>query len=258
MLKRIIFRRLSPFLFGIHSSNSLISPHQYGFRSKFSIAHALIDATQFIRSQLDLENTVLGLFLDFSKAFDMVDYSVLLSKLNNLGIHGVPFSWFGSYLSGRVQSVSLGGVTSHPLPVRRGVPQGSVPGLILFSFILMIWLRTWVHQCTQYFLLTIATFSSLVLIYHPSSPLLKPFWIEYRSGFSLTAWPLTAREVRLYYFEPLTKKWSPASTWPKIFYQSPPTGRSCQVSWCPHRLLPIICNTCVLHQSQNLATGKYN
>ena len=30
----------------------------------------------------------------------MVDYSVLLCKLNNLGIHGVPFSWLGSYLSG--------------------------------------------------------------------------------------------------------------------------------------------------------------
>ena len=132
VLERIIFQRLSPFVFGNHSSDSLISLHQYGFRAKFSTAHALIDATQFIRSQLDLKNTVLGLFLDFSKAFDMVDHSVLLSKLNNLGIRGVPFSWFGSYLSGRVQSVRLGGVTSHPLPVRRGVPQGSVLGPILF------------------------------------------------------------------------------------------------------------------------------
>ena len=89
-------------------------------------------------------------------------------------------------------------------------------------------------------------------MYHPSSPLLKPFWIEYRSGVSLTAWPLTARKVRRYYFEPLTKKWSSASTWPKIFYQSPPAGRSCQVSWCPHRLLPIICNICVQYQSHIL------
>ena len=126
VLERIIFRRFSPFLFGIHPSDSSISPHQYGFRSKFSTAHALIDATQFMRSQLYLKNAVLGQFLAFSKNFDMADHGVLLSKLNKFGIRGVPFSWFGSYLSGRVQSVSLGGVTSHPLPVQRGVPQGSV------------------------------------------------------------------------------------------------------------------------------------
>ena len=132
VLERIIFRRLSPFLFDSQHSVSLISPHQYGFRPKFSTSHALIDATQFIRSQLDLKKTVLGLFLDFSKAFDMVDHSILISKLNSYGIRGVPLSWFDSYLSGRVQSVSLGGVSSQPLPVRRGVPQGSVLGPILF------------------------------------------------------------------------------------------------------------------------------
>ncbi|XP_065565736.1 putative ankyrin repeat protein RF_0381 [Artemia franciscana] len=107
VLERIIFRSLSPFVFGNHSSDSLIYPHQYRFRAKFLTPHALIDTTQFIRSQLDRKNTVLGLFLDSSKAFDMVDHSVLLSKLNSLGNRGVPFSWFGSYLSGRVQSLLL-------------------------------------------------------------------------------------------------------------------------------------------------------
>ncbi|XP_065558817.1 macrophage mannose receptor 1-like isoform X1 [Artemia franciscana] len=41
-------------------------------------------------------------------------------------------------------------------------------------------------------------------------------------------------------------------------FSSAQSGRSCQVSWCPHRLLPIICNTCVLHQSHNLATDPDN
>ena len=65
VLERIIFRRLSSFLFGINPSDSLISSHQYGFRSKFSTAHALINTTQFIRSQLDLKNTVIGLISGF-------------------------------------------------------------------------------------------------------------------------------------------------------------------------------------------------
>ena len=102
--------------------------HQICSLSKFSTADALIDATQFIRSQLDLKITVFGLILDFSKAFDMVDHSVLLSKLNNLGIRGVPFSWFGSFLSGRVQSESgWGDFTS---PTR---PEGRPTGLSSWS-----------------------------------------------------------------------------------------------------------------------------
>jgi hypothetical protein len=175
VLKIIIFRRLSPFLFGTHPSDSLISPHQYGFRSKFSTAHALIDATQFIRSQLDLKNTVLGLFLDASKAFDMVDHIVLLSKLKNLGIRGIPFSLFGSYLSGRVQSVSLGGVTSHLLPIRRSFPQGSFLGPILYLLYINDLFTDLGPSVHPLILLTIETFSSPALIYHPSSPLLKSF-----------------------------------------------------------------------------------
>ena len=67
----------------------------------FQLPHALIDATQFIRSLLDLKNTVLGLFLDFSKAFDMVDHNVLLSKLNNPGIR--EFLSYGSALISLVE-----------------------------------------------------------------------------------------------------------------------------------------------------------
>ena len=70
----------------------------------------------------------------------------------------------------------------------------------------MIWLWTWVHQCTQYFLLTIATFSSPALIYHPSSPLLKSFRIEYRSSVSSTAWPLTAKRLGYIISNALQKK----------------------------------------------------
>ena len=50
---------------------------------------------------------VLGVFLDFSKAFDTVDHSILLSKMHHYGIEGVAFKWFQSYLADKRQYVEI-------------------------------------------------------------------------------------------------------------------------------------------------------
>ena len=85
-----------------------------------------------MRVHLDKGLYVLGLILDFSKAFDMVDHYVLPSKLSLFGVHGVPLEWLRSYLSGRSQYVSVNGTTSSILPILKGVPHGSVLRLLLF------------------------------------------------------------------------------------------------------------------------------
>ena len=67
-----------------------------------------------------------------SKAFDTVNHTILLSKLEAYGIRGIPLRWFHSYLSNRKQYVALSEVKSPEQKMLCGIPQGSTLGPLLF------------------------------------------------------------------------------------------------------------------------------
>lgn len=72
------------------------------------------------------------LLLDLSAAFDTVDHNVLTTRLSDtFGIDVVPINWFRSYLSDRYQVVCTPSISSDPVLVTCGVPQGSVLGPVL-------------------------------------------------------------------------------------------------------------------------------
>ena len=92
----------------------------------------MINITESIRKALDDGNIGSGAFVDLQKAFDTVDYQILLAKLNGYGIRGVSNGWFKSYLSNRSQYVSINRYESGFAAINCGVPQGSVLAPLLF------------------------------------------------------------------------------------------------------------------------------
>ena len=70
--------------------------------------------------------------MDLSKAFDTIDHEILFSKLSFYGLSHSAVSLIRSYLSDRKQFVVYKGIPSEFLPIKLGVPQGSILGPLLF------------------------------------------------------------------------------------------------------------------------------
>ena len=128
IFEKLMHSRLYNFL----SIHNCIYDLQFGFRSKHSTNHALLDLTEDIRRALDDNSFAVGIFIDLQKAFDTVDHNILLHKLDHYGIRGLANDWLRSYLTDRKQYVSINGFKSNTNIMKFGVPQGSVLGPLLF------------------------------------------------------------------------------------------------------------------------------
>ena len=128
LLERHVFNCLYEFLV----CHDLLISRQSGFRSKHSCETALHLLVDEWLSSIYNKKIVGVLFIEFCKAFDMVDHDILLKKLKLYNFSQDSMSWFTSYLSNRQQCVKINHKVSQPLEIKYGVPQGSILGPLLF------------------------------------------------------------------------------------------------------------------------------
>ena len=124
LMERVVRKELVDFL----DTNGLWDRRQHGSRSGHSTLSQLLDHQDYILSTLEEGHNLDVVYLDFAKAYDKVDHSVLLHKIRALGIEGKLGSWIGSFLLDRTQEVKVEGSKSRKEKVISGVPQGSVLG----------------------------------------------------------------------------------------------------------------------------------
>ena len=130
ILEKVVASRIQSHLL----SNSLSSSFQSAYRMFHSTETTLLGIHNDLILAMDRGEVTSLILLDLSAAFDTVDHSILLHRLQHwFGLHGTSLDWFSSYLTSRSQAVSIQNSTSSFSNLSCGVPQGSILGPLLFT-----------------------------------------------------------------------------------------------------------------------------
>ena len=108
LIERLVYNRLIMFV----TNNDLLYKYQFGFQRGKSTYMALLLLVDKITEALDKGECVVGIFLDFSKAFDTVNHDILLQKLSLNGIQDIALTWYKDYLHNRTQYVTYNSIKS--------------------------------------------------------------------------------------------------------------------------------------------------
>lgn len=130
VLEKVVAGRIQSHMVSTNTSN----PFQSAYRKFHSTETALLRIQNDILVAMDKGKVTALTLLDLSAAFDTIDHSILLNRLEKwFGITGSALDWLSSYLADRSQQIKLDETLSARVGLHFGVPQGSVLGPILFT-----------------------------------------------------------------------------------------------------------------------------
>lgn len=132
ILAKLMERIIRWYLVQYLELNNAFPDSQHGFRSGRSTISQLLEHYENIIQALEEKSNIDIIMLDYSKAFDKINISILLHKLKKLGISGSVGKWLGNFLLERKQKVSVSKHLSDPSDIISGVPQGTILAPILF------------------------------------------------------------------------------------------------------------------------------
>ena len=134
ILEKVVYSRTYGFL----TARNQLFKSQYGFRKQHSCENAVQELLSNVLKGFECKEYTAAIFLDLSKAFDILKHSLLLTKMEIYGIRCIALSWFDSYLSNRSMNVKYSAgdpaeiTVSDEHSVKFGVPQGGCLGPLLF------------------------------------------------------------------------------------------------------------------------------
>ena len=144
--ERLILNQIVKYI----DQHKILNENVTGFRKGHTTSSVLLRVRDNILKAMNKGEITLIAFADFSRAFDTVDFAVIIKKLHIIGFLHSSLNWILNYLTGRKQLVQVNDRQSKLADILFGVPQGSILGPMLFNLYVNDLQNCFTCSCFQY------------------------------------------------------------------------------------------------------------